>query len=833
MGLHTTASTEPEMRIATLDQVSVVLRMPNQPLHACAACKSLRKKCTPQCVFSPYFPPNETEKWTTVHRTFGASNISKILTTVPPGKRTAAANSLIFEAEARLADPVYGTLQVIHRLGSRLSSMVKELQAVRAENEELRQNRSYTPRFALTECAGRSPSRPHIQPAMLRVRTSSSLSDSQSSHQSWRGWPAAASSVARRHATSLRRTLSVTALPLLLLAYVAVRLTIAPHYRSALTEPGSTTRKPRRVEALRVFIVPLDPAMSFGLLNSSSQLSLSIPARLVPTWNGVTGSNVPLPPSLALTPPAAAPPLPSAAALVQGEGGDDLGTAEEGSGEEKEEERVSVQVAAYEAEPHVYAYSAEYWLTLSLFTGLPAVRVVEQPSQADALFLPLFSSLLLLRSGPPNASAAVSLRTPPALLDSVLSYVASLLQHHQPARAPLPLLLPAVHAHALAPAKLQLASARFFLADFRHSSPQHAVIDSTPRPPVFPHPLLMLSPLPASRSSLPFSPVPHASLPCACGCGEQAVSVGKDVLVPLASPVPPVLDDTGEWAHRPTLAFFHGPPQVSSVRGTLGSSEMKRRGMARVSWEVYEEDRATCCPITSACVLLLSAGCASRLVRWRRIGSGHADAGWAGSWGAMCALRCGARVCLPALLHAIASQATSCMPSPVSPLLSPPAPAPARAVHVCAVQTQERVRLAAVLAGSMDFEVTVWGDVHSNEQHARERARELHGMRTAKFCLLLPGQHIPHTRSLPLHLTPVLSLSSPSIPFHPLPSLAIPFHPLPSLHSTAPAPVCSCAIPPCCPARMRVCLRSQACVPCAPVCMHACAAVSTSSTERV
>ncbi|CAI7763329.1 unnamed protein product, partial [Closterium sp. NIES-53] len=102
---------------------------------------------------------------------------------------------------------------------------------------------------------------------MLRVRTSSLPSDSQSSQQSWRGWPAAASSVARRHATSLRRTLSVAALPLLLLAYVAVRLTIAPHYRSALTDPGATARKPRRVEALRVFIVPLEPAMSFGLLN--------------------------------------------------------------------------------------------------------------------------------------------------------------------------------------------------------------------------------------------------------------------------------------------------------------------------------------------------------------------------------------------------------------------------------------------------------------------------------------------------------------------------------------------------------------------------------------
>ncbi|CAI5505253.1 unnamed protein product [Closterium sp. Naga37s-1] len=146
--------------------------MPNQPLHACAACKSLRKKCTPQCVFSPYFPPNETEKWTTVHRTFGASNISKILTTVPPGKRTAAANSLIFEAEARLADPVYGTLQVIHRLGSRLSSMVKELQAVRAENEELRQN--YGQVCALMGIPANYPYASEVEQAVQEMASSSS-----------------------------------------------------------------------------------------------------------------------------------------------------------------------------------------------------------------------------------------------------------------------------------------------------------------------------------------------------------------------------------------------------------------------------------------------------------------------------------------------------------------------------------------------------------------------------------------------------------------------------------------------------------------------------------
>ena len=45
----------------------------------CAACKLLRRRCAPDCVFAPYFPADEPQKFAHVHRVFGASNVNKML----------------------------------------------------------------------------------------------------------------------------------------------------------------------------------------------------------------------------------------------------------------------------------------------------------------------------------------------------------------------------------------------------------------------------------------------------------------------------------------------------------------------------------------------------------------------------------------------------------------------------------------------------------------------------------------------------------------------------------------------------------------------------------
>ncbi|KAJ4900988.1 LOB domain-containing protein 25 [Raphanus sativus] len=99
----------------------------------CAACKFLRRKCTSDCVFAPYFPPEEPTKFANVHRIFGASNVSKILQEVAPHQREDAVNSLAYEAEARLRDPVYGCVGAISVLQRQVLGLQRELEETNAD----------------------------------------------------------------------------------------------------------------------------------------------------------------------------------------------------------------------------------------------------------------------------------------------------------------------------------------------------------------------------------------------------------------------------------------------------------------------------------------------------------------------------------------------------------------------------------------------------------------------------------------------------------------------------------------------------------------------------
>ncbi|KAK4750146.1 hypothetical protein SAY87_027595 [Trapa incisa] len=99
----------------------------------CAACKLLRRRCAQECPFFPYFSPHEPQKFASVHKVFGASNVSKMLMEVPEIHRADAANSLVYEANLRLQDPVYGSVGAISALQQQVQSLQAELNAVRAE----------------------------------------------------------------------------------------------------------------------------------------------------------------------------------------------------------------------------------------------------------------------------------------------------------------------------------------------------------------------------------------------------------------------------------------------------------------------------------------------------------------------------------------------------------------------------------------------------------------------------------------------------------------------------------------------------------------------------
>lgn len=102
-------------------------------LTPCAACKLLRRRCAQECPFAPYFSPHEPHKFAAVHKVFGASNVSKMLLEVAEGERADTASSLMYEANLRLRDPVYGCMGAISILQQQVNALEAELEAVRAE----------------------------------------------------------------------------------------------------------------------------------------------------------------------------------------------------------------------------------------------------------------------------------------------------------------------------------------------------------------------------------------------------------------------------------------------------------------------------------------------------------------------------------------------------------------------------------------------------------------------------------------------------------------------------------------------------------------------------
>ena len=83
----------------------------------CGACKFLRRKCANGCVFAPYFCHDQgAPHFAAIHKVFGASNASKILSNLPISDRCEAAITISYEAQARLQDPIYGCVSHIFAL---------------------------------------------------------------------------------------------------------------------------------------------------------------------------------------------------------------------------------------------------------------------------------------------------------------------------------------------------------------------------------------------------------------------------------------------------------------------------------------------------------------------------------------------------------------------------------------------------------------------------------------------------------------------------------------------------------------------------------------------
>lgn len=99
----------------------------------CGACKFLRRKCVPGCIFAPYFDSEQgAAHFAAVHKVFGASNVSKLLLHIPAHKRPDAVVTICYEAQARLRDPVYGCVAHIFALQQQVVNLQAELSYLQA-----------------------------------------------------------------------------------------------------------------------------------------------------------------------------------------------------------------------------------------------------------------------------------------------------------------------------------------------------------------------------------------------------------------------------------------------------------------------------------------------------------------------------------------------------------------------------------------------------------------------------------------------------------------------------------------------------------------------------
>ncbi|CAI9090986.1 OLC1v1025895C1 [Oldenlandia corymbosa var. corymbosa] len=122
----------------------------------CAACKILRRRCVEKCVLAPYFPPTEPLKFTIAHKVFGASNIIKMLQELPEDQRADAVNSMVYEANSRIRDPIYGCAGAICQLQKQISELQAELAKAQAEMLNLQCQNDNLRSFII--CSARSSS---------------------------------------------------------------------------------------------------------------------------------------------------------------------------------------------------------------------------------------------------------------------------------------------------------------------------------------------------------------------------------------------------------------------------------------------------------------------------------------------------------------------------------------------------------------------------------------------------------------------------------------------------------------------------------------------------
>nr|XP_043613384.1 LOB domain-containing protein 20-like [Erigeron canadensis] len=138
----------------------------------CGACKFLRRKCVNGCIFTPHFTTEQgAALFAAVHKVFGASNVSKLLMHLPLQHRHHAVETISYEAQARLSDPVYGCVSTIIALQQQVLALQMELAMV--QNQLINKRLTVANTFQSTSQQPETVSHLEIQPMYLNDSSAS------------------------------------------------------------------------------------------------------------------------------------------------------------------------------------------------------------------------------------------------------------------------------------------------------------------------------------------------------------------------------------------------------------------------------------------------------------------------------------------------------------------------------------------------------------------------------------------------------------------------------------------------------------------------------------
>ncbi|KAF8388811.1 hypothetical protein HHK36_025491 [Tetracentron sinense] len=143
--------------------------------QACAACKYQRRKCAPDCILAPYFPPDHQRQFLNAHKLFGVSNILKILRNLHPLEKDEAMRTMIYQADARAIDPVGGCHRIIRELQCQIEHDQAELDLVLHQLAVFRAIQMQDPNVSLQGLA--------INPDPVNIYNPMHYSNNQHQHQ--------------------------------------------------------------------------------------------------------------------------------------------------------------------------------------------------------------------------------------------------------------------------------------------------------------------------------------------------------------------------------------------------------------------------------------------------------------------------------------------------------------------------------------------------------------------------------------------------------------------------------------------------------------------------